>query len=598
MCIKTKTGVSVFHALIAFFCAYWFAVYSQFEPVALVGLVAFGLIFWLLERGSLALSGGGLVFSALFAAAFVAGAHIRLEGNTYSGSVRENLVTSYGPIDLVAFAFIGLGAYIAVAAVLSRLVAGPKPKGQPPISMERISRQRLIVCACVLVILWAPYLLAYWPGVIMGDSLNSLQQVLGTRPWGNHHPAAYTGLIALCIRVGEIMGLGVTGGCALYTVVQMTLLSLSLSYLSNWIVVRAQWPSAVLVALIAVFGVSSYVGSFSVAMWKDPLFTAAALTLSLLLFDCAWQPDGLNLKKGTQLLFLLCVVGLLRSNGLLVLFLVFGGFCLLLLRERKRWRLHLSPVVLSALALVLVVGATGPLYQSLRIAPAPKVESVGVLVNQMARVVAVGGNMSEEDRAYMEGLLPLEKYEDVYSPTCVDPLKWNEEFNGEGLERGLVGHWLSMAVKNPTTVLEAWELQTLGYWALNCPQVNLYETSIVGGVVKNESAEGLAQLQGLGINASNLLESSSMKVLFPLNGWWVPVSWANWLILFLCLCLWVGGWRRTLLGLLPALGVAASLVIASPMWYWPRYGAVEQLILPVVAMLFIILLRGRALANG
>lgn len=117
---------------------------------------------------------------------------------------------------------------------------------------------------------------------------------------------------------------------------------------------------------------------------------------------------------------------------------------------------------IPAIAIAASLLITGPIYNALGISPNEKVEGLGVPVNQMARVVAYDGDMSESDKEYMSSLLPLEQYQEVYAPTCTDPLKWNAQFNPEPLTDGFWSHWLSMLVKIPSYILRHGKCKRLG----------------------------------------------------------------------------------------------------------------------------------------
>ena len=62
-------------------------------------------------------------------------------------------------------------------------------------------------------------------------------------------------------------------------------MALSYSILIQWIVqrlgARKVWGNA----LAAVFGITPYIATYSIAMWKDPLFSAAIVVITVLLFD-------------------------------------------------------------------------------------------------------------------------------------------------------------------------------------------------------------------------------------------------------------------------------------------------------------------------
>jgi len=93
----------------------------------------------------------------------------------------------------------------------------------------------------------------------------------------------------------------------------------------------------------------------------------------------------------------------------------------------------------STACVLLAAGIiTGPVYTRLGLDGEP-VEGLGIFLNQMARVAAYDGDMSDADREYMDQLLPLEKYRDTYRPCVVDRLKWDGDFSQEYLNESLGG---------------------------------------------------------------------------------------------------------------------------------------------------------------
>lgn len=95
-----------------------------------------------------------------------------------------------------------------------------------------------ILLALIPFICWIPYLLIYWPGFIFGDTLSSLAQATGIAPYSNHHPFLYTMFIKACLKIGNILGIGNTGGCVLYCLVQIGFMAYAFAYLSRWITTR------------------------------------------------------------------------------------------------------------------------------------------------------------------------------------------------------------------------------------------------------------------------------------------------------------------------------------------------------------------------
>ena len=65
----------------------------------------------------------------------------------------------------------------------------------------------------------------------------------------------------------------------------------------------------------------------------------------------------------------------------------------------------------------LTIAVQGPLFNKLHINQS-YAETVGLPLNQMARVVVYKGAMSEENKADMHNLYPIEKYMYVHPKSC------------------------------------------------------------------------------------------------------------------------------------------------------------------------------------
>lgn len=94
-----------------------------------------------------------------------------------------------------------------------------------------------------------------------------------------------------------------------------------------------------------------------------------------------------------------------RNNGIYVVVCTEIILLVYWLTTRKKFKhsfAHigkLTGAIACTLALCLVV--TGPVYRALDVTSSPKVESVGILLNQMARVAALDDDMTESDREYL-----------------------------------------------------------------------------------------------------------------------------------------------------------------------------------------------------
>lgn len=597
----SRPTVTIFTLLCSLIASRVLAVCLGWEPEPLVRVGLFALLALALRlrtrrRKTIGLGRGlgFLLFSVLLSTSILYGSHITITSGAYSALFDEAFIAPFGIRDLLALALNTVSIYVlATAGFLALTERAGEPSHlriavEP--SLDRISLRPVIALAVVLLVLWLPYLLTYWPGFIFGDSMSSLSQALGWTGLSNHHPVVYTLFIKVCLKIANVLGFGNSVGCAIYSLTQMTFMAACLSYTSCWIATRTG-KAVIAPALVALLGLSPYVSAYTVAMWKDPLFSVSLVVVSLLLCDLALLARE-NRRVGTSwhiaYLVQILIMTFIRSNGVYISLLILCATIALALKYGAR------PVGRRALAVVgAVTGAavvayflvTGPLYQALGVSSASRAESLGVPLNQMARVAALDGSMSESDRAYMDELLPLELYEETYRPCCTDLLKWDANFNAVALDGRFFVHWLSMLVRNPGTYVDAWIMQTFGWWTINQPDAITNEGNISGGVPRTDRPDDLAPY---GIRPRNLLGSDAAQELFPMDEWSIPAGWVVWTLAYLCLCTLASRRIRvTLLALVPSLGLAATLLIASPIWYWARYAFALQLLLPFYGALFL-----------
>ena len=442
----------------------------------------------------------------------------------------------------------------------------------------------------------------------MGDSIISIDQALGWTPLTIAHPILYTLFIRLCLSIGHLFEQGNTVGCVIYCILQMAYLAFGFSTLIVWVCARVKHSRLWAFILCLFFGANPYIASYSTVMWKDPIFSVSLLLLTLCIYDFLHTTDsGISIRKWLYFSILTALTLASRSNGFYALLVVEASliltvFCLRISASVGTACIKKTVLTMTVLMAMLLLSSRiihGPVYRSFGISE-KKEEGVGLFLNQMARATVLG-SISEDDAAYMNEMLPLELYPEVYTPCCIDNLKWHQQFDTQAMTNDFWKHWLSMLRSNPKLYLESWELQTCGFWAVNVEAVNTYTRNIVSSTQpKNLAKNGTDELKRCHIQAQNLLRSDFWQTIFPLNDWFIPVSWITWLILLLAVYLLCAEPKRSLAALIsltPSAGLLLSLLIGTPIWYWPRYGATVQFLLPFYCILFLSL-KGQPKTNS
>ena len=238
-----------------------------------------------IQRISLIEFASVLLLSALFSISVVLSNHICITGGTYAGTIKENYITPYSMTDFATFVAVFAASFIIVMLAYGscrQLLARPARKQA---DIRPLKARSILLYAGCIALLHIPYLLAYWPGFIFNDSISSINQALGNTGYSNHHPVAYTMIIQGCISFTHSLGFSTTTGCALYSLLQTVIMALSYSILIQWVIQRSGIRKVWAIALVVAFGITPYIVTYSIAMWKDPLFSAAIVVITVLLFD-------------------------------------------------------------------------------------------------------------------------------------------------------------------------------------------------------------------------------------------------------------------------------------------------------------------------
>lgn len=532
-----------------------------------------------------------LVISLVFSFVLVLGAHIRVTEPVIAGGIYENYIEQYSALDVVAFWAMSALVFWALSVLVQlscrcRCCAFCEDSLRRNDDDSSIRLLSVALRALVIFLLYLPFFLRYCPGLFFGDTFSSLAQIMGWNPLSNHHPVAFTLMMGVCIKVAGLFGLGPSAGVALLTVLQMACVASTFGYLSIWVTSRLGVSSRWSWLPVAFFGLSRYCALYSVALWKDPLFSCCLVLMVTMLADAVMGKDPWSSALRLLVFGALSLgVMLLRNNGLYICAALFLVLAIIAALGRLG---RISPMgsgsrlaIPLGIAIAACLAITGPVYSAMGVVPSEDVESAGIPLAQMARVVALDGDMSESDRSYMNELLPLDRYKEVYHPSFIDPLKWNDDFNSDHLKDGFWAHWVSMFLRNPSMYFEAWELQTFGFWAPNVKGADGLPENFLMGAPYNLVADGEAST---GVGFRNLLAplGDGVDKVIGLNAWSISGAFVFWLLVFSVVLLVSRGRPRFALPLLPFLLLYGTLFIASPIWYWPRYIVAAQFGLPVV----------------
>lgn len=497
----------------------------------------------------------GGFFSLVISVVFVVGEKVNFNGDVY-GSYVSNYM--YG---MLIGDWIGVLCWAPQVFIVLYGLCCVIKKVFIPIAEQRVKKRELllwILSSGFIMLCWLPYLFAFYPGVVVGDSLASINQALNASPYTNHYPVLYTLFVKIFLEIGGITG-SYNHGVFLYSCVQCFLLATTAGYFVYWMI-RKRVPWILIIMVELYFAFSRIFAVYAISMWKDPLFSAALLLYCILLLDIGIS-NGEKLKE-TKTLLQFIVLGFViifwRNNGI---FLVAAVSLLLAFVFRKKF----LKMGIGTIAMLLVsVLIQGPIYDAVGIGKDTVAESLGVPIQQIANVVVNDRELTAEQEQILFQVFPEERWKEFYTPASVDSIKFHEEFNQQFLEDNVgkfLGVWFQLLPSNLDIYVDAYLMETIGFWQIGIRNSAGYYYFYVEennyNIQRVDMAESL-----LGIP----LEEELM--------WWIDYISTGalvWLVLVSGMLIVLQKKYVLLWGVLPAVLLWLTIMLATPIAFSLRY---------------------------
>lgn len=420
----------------------------------------------------------------------------------------------------------------------------------------------VLLCWGSMIFFWMPYFLTWFPGMLSHDSITQLEQAMGELAYSNHHPWIHTLLIQGCVRIGMLHGKNINTGVAIYSIFSILFLSFVCS-LMIWRIRKKLAPIWMQAVLWCFYALCPIQGAYATTMWKDIIFSGIVL-LFLLTLDSVTEQYS-KVKTASWLLFILTGTGvcLLRSNGLyawLFLLLFLSVFFV-----NRKGRVKFGIAVIGVL--LLVVGYKMILLPAFEVSEPDLIESLSIPAQQIACVLAKGGNITEEEQLLLGEIVDLEKAKSGYVDYISDPIKnlvrqkGNQNYMKENM--GLyVKCWLNIGIRNLYYYVGAFVSQTRGYWYHKVDNWIFYFEGV------RENTLGIERLSALPGFICEAVEAG-MRVSEAVFHKYFSIAMSSWLLLLGMIYGWMKK-RKWLLYILP-LGIVLSLLAATPVCAEFRY---------------------------
>ncbi len=413
----------------------------------------------------------------------------------------------------------------------------------------------LAILTLICFVCYLPLFLRFYPGSFGADSINQIRQAMHIKEYNNHLPVLSTWLIELFYNVGFALTKDVNASIAFYTVFQMLITALTYAGVCVYLLKKGLEEKRSFV-IFAVYALVPAFAMYAIYIHKDTPAADLLLVLSVYLHFFVTLKKEKRKDLSIQLL-LFGLTGILfmlfRSNHFYIypVLILLSAF---LIKENKK-----EVIVVMVAAFVFSAAFKGPVLREMGIRGADAAETLSMPLQMVSYTLKVDGDVSADDKAFLDIILPHERLAEVYSETSANPVK--RAIRDEGDQPYLEAHkaefmkvFLRTFIKNPAPCLIALTDHSKGYY---CPKFTHPE--MIMGTWENEF--GSYTDPKLPESVGTLVYETAQKA-YDLYEKYLGCAMAFWAVLFFMFyTLYRGG---SVLPFMPAVGVVFTFILASP----------------------------------
>ena len=356
------------------------------------------------------------------------------------------------------------------------MMAGKSDEGKQNKENGRKKYKEFLLTWFIIFICWVPVFLAFYPGAFVYDAQDEYVQV-ATREFSTHHPLSHVLMLGGFVCLGNKLFDSFNIGIAMYTLVQMVVLSGVFAYTVSYL--RTHLSKKVCMGVILFYGLFPVIPMYAVCSAKDTLFNATFLLVLVQMLKMLEQAFGAKNRLPVQIdernvcnikdivLFVLssAAMMLLRNNGVIAYMILLFVVALLAILRYKKERFFVYLTVAMLAAFVLYSGVDKTLAFVLDADDSENQELLTVPIQQLARTWKYSPEVfSKEEQQILFSYIP-EHILGIYDADLSDLVKANFDNQKYAADSsGFWKVWLKGFTHKPVTYLNAWFMTSYGYW--------------------------------------------------------------------------------------------------------------------------------------
>lgn len=417
------------------------------------------------------------------------------------------------------------------------------------------------------------FFLFNYPGTITPDSVHQLREIMANE-YSNHHPFYSTMLIKVFFDIGRKLFNDINGAVAVYSVFQAVFMAAGFAYLTVTLY-QMKVSAKVVMGTALIYTFLPYNIAYSTTMRKDALFAIFMLILIVAFFRIT-EEIGCSMALNYGMLVLGGMgVCLFRNNGWPAFILCAVTFLLLFRGKHKKLVITFIAVAIASFIM------KGPVLNMLQVSEPDILESLAIPIQQIARVITDGDDLTKEQEAILSQVVDIDRVEEAYLPYFVDPLKnlIREKNNVKLIKdhsKDFIKLYIELGLSHPVEYLKAWIDQTRGYWNGG---YNYWRWE--HGV--QENSLGIFRTEGSYLFSRLMYEYLWIFQVIPMLYILLCIGFFVWLTMYLMYLAMIRGNKKVIVMAVPLLGNIATLLAATPVFAEFRYAYSIFVCIPFLA---------------
>lgn len=370
-------------------------------------------------------------------------------------SIKTNSTVEYNNI-LMYFAIIFLSFIItAILVQVYKLIEKFESKKDENEKITLSEDKKNLIVFLIILLCWIPVFLAVYPGYFCYDAMtqivNRVQGVLVD--W---HPVLYSMTISnIIIVIATITG-SVNFGIAVYTLLQMIIVSACFTYCIAFLR-KYRVSKTIRVISILYYALFPTIVMFAMCSTKDVLFTSVTLVSIIVAIEALLDKEKfLNSKRSQCKFALIMFLAIILRNNAIYAYIPFLVIFVIAFKNKDIWKVMVGIISLYIIYTIII-------YGGLKVSRTKSAEAFSVPLQQIARVYNYNKESLTEEE--IEKIYEYTSEEQLrhYIPECSDFIKHEVYLKEYGYAKFLK-LWFGIGIKNPGIYVDSFLENTLGFW--------------------------------------------------------------------------------------------------------------------------------------